>query len=156
MSMLSRKDDPKLPRVAPMPTVRPHSKPDQIAPTHPAVAQHVAQFNDMAHDLDSARAECSRLHNELEIERRTNAELQHTIDAERSQKERFQRYAVALNTHVATLHAIAAQALDESQKAALAEPPKKIEPPISADEMEAGVAEIAAKFAPKQHEPPNG
>lgn len=136
----------QLPKVAPMPMpTKIHAKP---AVSHPAVASYVEEWNNMAHELDRARADCERLRNELEIERRVNGELQHGIDNEREQKERFQRYSIALNHHVSTLHSIAGQALEESQRAAMSEPAKKIEPP-QFDELEAGVAEIAAKFAPR-------
>lgn len=157
-----RKDEPKLPKVTAMPMpIKPHSKPDQIAPNHPAVAQHIAQFNDMAHELDRMRADRDRLANELEIERRVNAELQHTVDGERQLKEKYQRYAVKADTYFNTLATTAMQARDESQQAALAEPPKEIEPPITAEELEVGIGivaaklqaekgEIAAKFAPKR------
>lgn len=131
-----------MPKVTPMPM--PSKKP---AVSHPAVASYVEEWNNMAHELDRTRAELDRLRNELEIERRVNGELQHGIDIERAQKEKFQRYSIALNHHVSTLHSIASQALDESHKAAMNEPTKKIE---QLDELEAGVAEIAAKFSPKQ------
>ena len=137
-----------------MPKVASLAMPPKMKPVvnHPAVAEYISQWNDMANELDRVRADLERLRNELEIERRVNGELQHGIDGERAQKEKFQRYSIALNHHVATLHSIAAQALDESQKAAM-EPAKKLEaPPIGIDELEAGVAEIAAKFGPRQHE----
>lgn len=140
-----------------MPKVASLAMPPKMKPVvnHPAVAEYIVQWNDMANELDRVRADVDRLRNELEIERRVNSELQHGIDGERAQKEKFQRYSIALNHHVATLHSIAAQALDESQRAAVSEPAKKLEaPPISVDELEAGVAEIAAKFSPPKQDPP--
>jgi hypothetical protein len=138
-----------LPKVAPLP-IRPKPQPQTIEPNHPAVAAHIEQFNVMARDLDDARSTIAGLRADLDVERRVNAELQHTIDEERGQKERFQRYAVALDAHVSNLHAIAGQALAESKQAALTTPPK-LEPPapIGADAMVAGIADLVADASKK-------
>jgi hypothetical protein len=155
--LMGNKDNGKqpLPKVAVMPSPpRPKHQHTDIGANHPAVAEHIARFNEMAIELDRLRADNARLANELEIERRVNNELQHSVDVERNQKERYQRYAVRADSFFEQLATTANQARDESHRmAAAAEPPKPLEPPPSVDELEAGVAEIAKKFAPKQDQP---
>lgn len=156
--MLMGKDNGKqaLPKIATIPMPQPikHQQ-TKIGANHPAVAEHIAQFNEMANELDRLRADNARLANELEIERRVNNELQHSVDVERNQKERYQRYAVRADSFFEQLASTATQARDESHRmAAAAEPPKPLEPPPAIDELEAGVAEIAKKFAPKQEQNP--
>ena len=151
MSMIG-KDNGKqpMPKVAPMPMPQRPTKHQHtdIGANHPAVVAHVQAYNEMAHELDRLRADNARLGNELEIERRVNAELQHTIDAERAEKEKFQRYSVEMRTHAVDIHQKTGAMLEASRDAAI-HAPKSIEPP-PVDEIEAGVAEIARKFAPKQ------
>ena len=142
---------PEMPKVAPMP-IKPNPRPTPVSPNHPAVAAHIEQWNGMAAELDRLRAENEQLGNELEVERRHCHELQHMVDNERLQKEKFQRYAVKADTYFETLASTATMAREESYKMA-SEQQKKIEgPPLSVDELEAGVAEIAAKFAPRKDE----
>ena len=138
-----------MPKVATMPSIKmAQAKP---AADHPAVVEHIAKFNDMANELDRLRNHNNDLRTELEIARGSIHELQLTVDHERKEKERFQRYAVKADTYFDTLAETALRARDESHKIA-ADPPKQIGQPMNLDEMEAGVAEIAAKFAPKQEQ----
>ena len=152
--MLIGKDNGKqqLPKVAAMTPVPPPIRHQQtkVGPNHPAVAEHIATFNEMANELDRLRASNAQLHNEIEIERRVNAELQHTVDAERAEKEKFQRYSVEMRTHAVDIHQKTGLMLEASRDAAIQGTPKTIEPPPPVDEIEAGVAEIARKFAPQQ------
>jgi hypothetical protein len=147
--MLIGKDNGKaqMPKVANMPPVPP--PPQKANPNHPAVAQHIQHWNEMADELDRLRADNLRLYNEIDVERRVNSELQHSVDVERAEKEKFQRYCVEMRTHAIDVHQKTAAMLEAARDAAVNEPPKQIQPP-EIDVLEAGVAEIARKFAPQQ------
>lgn len=144
--MLGKDNNGKLPKVTAMPPVPP--PPQKANPNHPAVAEHIARWNDMAAELDRLRADNLQLHSELNVERRVNSELQHSVDCERREKEKYQRYCVEMRTHAIDVHSKTAAMLEAARDAAINEPPKQIQPP-EIDELEAGVAEIARKFAPQ-------
>ena len=153
--LIGNKDNGKqpMPKVAPMPMPqRAKHQHTDIGANHPAVVEHIAKFNDMAAELDRLRADNAQLANLLEIEKRINAELLHTCDAERAEKEKFQRYSVEMRTHAIDIHQKTGLMLEASRDAAINKLPERIEPP-PVDEIEAGVAEIARKFAPKHEQP---
>jgi hypothetical protein len=147
-SMLMKATSP-MPKVMPVPSMpkRP------AAADHPAVAEHIAQFNDMAHELDRMRADNVRLQNDVQVLKHVNNELQHSVDHERVQKEQFQRYCVEMRLHALDVHAKTGMMLEAAKTAAVNETPQQLDKPSdkSIDDLEAGVAEIAAKLAPKAY-----
>jgi hypothetical protein len=137
-----------------MPQVRtnvPNPKPPGPAVNHPAVAEYITQFNWMATELDRLNNENKQLKYDRDVDRRTIQELQHISDHERMEKEKFQRWAVRFDTMVGEIAALANQVRDESSRASASSQPQQIEehgPPLN-EELDASIADIAKKFAPK-------
>src|SRR5258708_392909 len=67
---------------------------------HPEAKKAAATWSQMWDELDQLRAVVQSLRNDLEVERRHVAKLEQLLDQESASKERFQRYAIAVGTHL--------------------------------------------------------
>jgi hypothetical protein len=82
---------------------------------HPAVHQHIATFSDALHERDVLRIQNRNLQSQIQVLETSVRELQYQLDAERISKERYQRYAVT----VQTLNEAIARAAEQAHEAAL-------------------------------------
>jgi predicted RNase H-like nuclease (RuvC/YqgF family) len=132
--------------------------PNKPAPVvnHPAVHEYVSQWNQMAHEVDRLTAENRQLKYDLDCARHMITELQHISDHERAKKETYQRWATRFDTLAGEIADLSKQLRDEARQAAAPEPeskqiegPAPIEEPLSPEELEQQVRDIAKKFSPK-------
>lgn len=155
--MLVNKEKPVAPKIATMPAMPNGNKihaPPRSTADHPAVAEHIARFNDMARELDHLRVQERELLNDLDLERRSNHNLQEMLAREVERADYFQRYAVEASTSLAhiensasTAHRRAREVADRKQERIEATTPSTSD---IAEQVENDIAQIAAKFAPKQ------
>lgn len=140
MNILARKIEP----TPPARTMVPMPRKD----LHPAVQEHAANYSDMLHELDRITEDNQTLRNDIEVERRTNAELRRLLGAERSEKERYMRYAVAFRTHAANIvqstKSIHELAMDCAEQTTPSEP----EPQTALETIEDAIKQAAAQNAP--------
>ena len=149
--MLIGKDNGKqLPKVATMPPPAKHRHSDV---PHPAVAEHLARFSDMARELDQLRGDNTKLLNDLDVERRHCHDLQNMLGRETERADYFQRYAVEAKTSLEHIKAAATTAHERALDVANHKQ-ERIEAPAVTDDIgnqvDAEIAAIAQKFAPKQ------
>ena len=141
----------------PMQPPRPtNAKPAGPVVNHPAVQEYISQWNQMAHEVDRLTAENRQLKYDLDCARNMITELQHISDHERAKKETYQRWATRFDTLAGEIAGLSKQLRDEARQAAAPEPeskqiegPAPIEEPLSAEELEQQVKDIAKKFSPK-------
>jgi nucleoside-triphosphatase THEP1 len=114
---------------------------------HPAVHQHIASFSDALNERDALRVENQNLRSHVQVLETSLRELQYQLDAERISKERYQRYAVT----VQTLNESIARAAEQAHKASLdfaikeeAKPLPSKPKPLS--EVEAEVQDLVNKL----------
>jgi recombinational DNA repair ATPase RecF len=96
---------------------------------HPAVLQHVAAFSDALRERDALLIENQNLKNHLQVLETSLREVQYQCDAERVAKERYQRYAVTVQTLNEAIARAAQQAHEASMTFAIKEETKPIAPP---------------------------
>jgi len=77
---------------------------------HPAAQKAVAEFSDAMNENASLKLENQELRNELRIARAHCKELEHSVDSEREQKEKFQRYCIRIETLLEGIARAAVQA----------------------------------------------
>ena len=124
---------------------------------HPAVREHIAHVSNMAYEIDKLRQERDQLRHDLDVERRFTAELQHSVDHERLEKERYQRYAVKSDSYLSQLAELALQAREGARDMAATAPPpapqieQQQQQPETDNlaEIDASIAAIAKKWAPR-------
>ena len=143
----------------PTPQARTTAKP-AAAINHPAVNEYVTEWNRMAHEIDALKTENHQLRYDLDCARHMIGELQHISDHERIEKEKYQRWAVRFDQVCGEIATLSGQLRDEAREAAApSEPVAQIaqqpepepSPPPPLDDIEAEVAEMARKFAPKPY-----
>jgi len=149
--MLMGKDkQAPLPKITNMPMPSKHRHSDV---PHPAVAEHLARFSDMARELDQLRDDNNKLLGDLDVERRHNRDLQAMLGRETERADYFQRYAVEAKTHLEHIKASAITAHERALEVANHKQQRVEAPAVSGaitDQVDNEIAAIAQKFAPKQ------
>jgi hypothetical protein len=102
---------------------------------HPEVQRATYEFSEAVRERDLLREENAALKNQVKLFEANIAELQHTIDHERVQKEKFQRYCVTVQTLIRSIAVAAEQANAAATDHAVREEPKAV-PSVSTIEKE--------------------
>jgi hypothetical protein len=117
---------------------------------HPAVQQHVAAFSDALQERDALRVENQNLRSHIQILETSVRELQYQLDAERISKERYQRYAVTVQTLNESIARAAEQAHKASLDFAIKEEAKPLPPKKQLSDIEAEVQDLVNKLGDSQ------
>jgi recombinational DNA repair ATPase RecF len=96
---------------------------------HPAVLQHVAAFSDALRERDALLLENQNLKNHVQVLETSLREVQYQCDGERAAKERYQRYAVTVQTLNESIARAAQQAHEASMTFAIKEEAKPLPQP---------------------------
>lgn len=142
MNILARKPEP-----APMTPAR------NMAPTmprnlNPSALQHVSDYSDTLDELDRLREDNQTMRNDLEVERRTNAELRKLLSVERCEKERHMRYSVSIKTRLGGIAQLIIAANEEAMDCAEQEPPQPA--PQTVTDIEEAIGKVIAEGVVKE------